>query len=116
MDGFAFYNKHYISIDGQNRVVDGWSDGPHPEKDTEGAACINDKGGYQFRLFPGGEENPALWDMDGIPLYKYEGGQVLERTPEEIGADRKAMPEPLPTEMEQMRADLDYVLVMTDLM
>ena len=83
-----FYNKHYITVDDQNRITDGWSDGAHPEKDTEGATCINDNGGYQFRLFPEGEENPDLWDMDGIPLYKYEGGQVLERTPEEIGADR----------------------------
>ena len=110
-----FYNKHYVTVDDRNRIVSGWSDGPHPEVDTTGAVCINDKGGYQFRLFPDGEENPSLWTMDGIPLYKYDGA-VQERSPEEIEADRALIPPPPPSEMEQMRADLDFVMVMTDLM
>lgn len=93
MDDFIG-NNHYINVDDRGRIVDGWSDGPHPEKDTTGAICINEEGGYQFRLHPGGEENPALWDMDGIPLYKYVGGEVLERTQEEIEADRAALPKP----------------------
>ena len=93
MDEFNSFNKHYISMDDRNRITDGWSNGPHPEKDTEGAACIDDKGGYQFRLFPDGEENPSLWTVDGIPLYKYEDGEVKNRTAEEIGADRAVLDE-----------------------
>ena len=89
-----FYNKHYIKVDSSNRVVDGWSDGPHPEKDTTDAICINDKGGYQFRI-NGGEENPSLFDWpDMIPLYKYESGEVVKRTEEEIEADRANLPKP----------------------
>lgn len=88
------YNKHYIDVDDRGRIVDGWSNGPHPRKDTAGAICINEQGGYQFRLFPGSEENPSLWDMDGIPLYKYEGGEVVPRTEEELAADRGAIPKP----------------------
>lgn len=45
-------------------------------------------------LYPDGEENPSLWDMDGIPLYKYEGGEVVPRTEEELAADRVALPKP----------------------
>lgn len=93
MDDFIG-NKHYITVDDRGRIVDGWSDGPHPEKDTTGAICINEEGGYQFRLHPGGEENPSLWDMDGIPLYKWEDGEVKPRTEEEIEADRAALPKP----------------------
>lgn len=111
-----FYNKHYITVDGQGRVVDGWSDGPHPEKDVTGAICINEKGGYQFRLHDGGEENPALWTMDGIPLYKWDGEAVQARSEEEIEADRALIPPPPPALEEQNRADIDYILVMTDLM
>lgn len=81
-------------MDDRGRIVDGWSNGPHPEKDTPGAICINEEGGYQFRLFPDGEENPSLWDMDGIPLYKYEGGEVVPRTEEELAADHGAIPKP----------------------
>lgn len=106
------YTKHYIIRDNRGRIVDGWSDGPHPEKDTTGAICINEQGGYQFRLFSGGEENPALWTMDGIPLYKYVDGEVLQRTEEEIAADRAAIPEPPPTAQEQLRADVDFLAAM----
>lgn len=107
-----FYNKHYITLDAQNRITAVWSDGPHPDRDTTGAICINDKGGYQFRLFPDGEENPPLYDMDGISLYKWDGEQVILRTEEEIAADRAAIPEPPPTAQEQLRADVDFLAAM----
>lgn len=86
-------NNHYIIIDAQNRITDGWSDGPHPEKDTAGAVCIDEQGGYQFRLTPGGEENPPLSTMDGIPLYKWDGQAMQRRTEVEISADRAALPQ-----------------------
>lgn len=106
------YNKHYILTDDSGRITDGWSDGPHPDRDTAGAICINDQGGYQFRLFPDGEENPALYDMDGIPLYKWDGSQVIRRTAEEIEADRAAIPEPPPSQAERDRADIDFLAAM----
>lgn len=85
---YIFYIKHYITTDAQGRITDGWSDGPHPGRDTSGAVCINEQGGYQFRLAPGGEENPPLFTIDGIPLYRWDGEKVLPRTAEEIEADR----------------------------
>ena len=111
---FEFYNKHYVSVDDKNRIIDGWSDGPHPEKYTENAVCINDKGGYQFRLFPGGEENPRLWTVDGIPLYKYVNETVQKRSREEVKADRALIPPPppSPSPMEQLRADVDFIAAM----
>jgi len=107
-----FYNKHYITIDSQNRITAAWSDGPRPDLDTTGAICINYKGGYQFRLFPDGEENPAIYTMDGISLYKWNGEQVVKRTEEEIAADRAAIPSPPPTAQEQLRADVDFLAAM----
>lgn len=81
-------NRHYITTDAQGRVASGWSDGPHPTRDTSGAICINEQGGYQFRLFPDGEENPLLFAEDGVPLYRWDGERVVPRTEEEIAADR----------------------------
>lgn len=109
---YGFYNKHYIMADGQSRIIDGWSDGPHRGRDTDNAVCINERGGYQFRLFPDGEENPPLLDMDGIPLYKWDDAQALPRTGEEIAADRAALPAPPPSEMERLRADVDFIAAM----
>lgn len=88
-----YYNKHYIEVDDQGRIIDLWSDGPHPEKDATNAVCINERGSYQVYLTINGErteDNPRWMDMDGIPLYKYEDGQVLPRTKEERKAEFKA--------------------------
>lgn len=93
-----FYSRHYITTDAQGRVTDGWSDGPHPSRDTTDAICINEKGGYQFCLFPDGEENPALSEEDGIPLYKWDGEWVVRRSDEELAADRAAVPAPPPSD------------------
>ncbi len=106
------YNRHYITIDAQNRIADGWSDGPHPDKEAADAICINEQGGYQFRLFPGGEENPTLYTMDGIPLYRWDGEGAVRRSEDEIAADRAARPAPPPTAQEQLRADVDFLAAM----
>lgn len=94
-----YYNHHYIVTDVRGLITDGWSDGPHPERDTSGAVCIRAEGGYQFRLRPGGRENPPLYTVDGIPLYRWDGQQAVSRTGEEIAADRRALvlPEPAPS-------------------
>lgn len=90
-----FYNKHYILLDGENRIIDGWSDGLFPDKPIDGAVCINEQGGYQFRLFPDGEENPALIDSDGVHLWNW-AGEVLPTTEEERTAERASFPQPEP--------------------
>lgn len=104
------YNKHYITVDDAGRITDGWSDGPHPKRDTTGATLLR-KGGYQFRLYPGGEENPQLYTEDGICLYKLAGSVPVPRTAEEIEADRAVLPVPetKPTNEERI-AELEEAL------
>lgn len=110
----AFYNKHYITTDAQGLIVDGWSDGPHPGRGADGAICINEQGGYQFRFFPSGEENPALYTMDGIPLYKYQNNEIIHRSNIEIETDKMSIPEPPPTVQERIEAQVTYTAMMTD--
>lgn len=120
-----FYNKHYISTSADGTIIDAWSDGPHRDKDTQNAICINDHGGYQFRLYifypwlnshMRTEENPDICTMDGIPLYKWDGSHIIPRTEEEISADRAAIPEPPPSPQEQLRADVDFLLALGGVM
>lgn len=108
------YNKHYIKTDDRGCIVEAWSDGPFPGKDAAGAICINEEGGYQFRLEPGGEENPPLFDRYGIPLYKWEEGQAVERTQDELEGDWAAIPAPGPTQAERLEAQVAYTAMMTD--
>lgn len=111
-----FYNSHYIAIRTDGAITDAWSDGPHPEKDTVDTICINEQGGYQLRLIINGElteENPPIYTMDGIPLYKWDGEQIVPRTGAEIEADRSVIPAPPPSAQEQLRADVDFIAAMT---
>lgn len=108
-----YYNKHYITVDAENRVVGGFSDAFRQPTETD--ICINEKGGYQFRI-NGGEENPCLFDFDDmIPLYKWDGEKVVARTEEEIEADRAAIvrPEPTPSDAERI-AELEAKLKAQD--
>ena len=95
-------HKHYILLDGENRIIDGWSDGLFPDKPIDGAVCINEQGGYQFRLFPDGEENPALIDSDNTHLWKW-AEEVLPTTEEERTAERNSFPQPEESEEEKLR-------------
>jgi len=89
-----FYNKHYIRVDETGRIVKGFSDAfESPEEDD---ICINEQGGYQFRLVPGGDENPSLRNEFNVLLYKWDGTGIVTRTQQEIEADRPPEPEPEP--------------------
>ncbi|MCH5203851.1 MAG: hypothetical protein J1F03_03830 [Oscillospiraceae bacterium] len=103
-------NKHYITTRSDGAIIDTWSDGPHLEKDITDAICINNQGGYQFRLYPGGEENPNIYSIDSVPLYKWDGERVVRRTDEEIETERAAIlssPERRTAEIKQQLSELD---------
>ena len=91
MEDMNFYNKHYIRIREDGCVMDGFSDAFRQPSETD--ICINEQGGYQFRLFPNGEENPMLLNENGIPLYEYNEG-VFARSKEDIAADEAELPVP----------------------
>ena len=83
-----YYNKHYITLRDDNVIIGGWSNGPFNQRTpTQKDILLTDKGSYQFRLFPNGEENPNLYNQNSISLYKWDGSQVLERTKEEIAIE-----------------------------
>ena len=100
MEDKIFYNKHYIRIREDGCIVDGFSDAFNQPDDAD--ICINEKGGYQFRLYPDGEENPSLFDWNGIPRYRWDGSAAVLRTEEELEADRAARPAPPPTTNERI--------------
>lgn len=52
--------------------------------------------GDKYHHAQGNYLDGPVYTMDGIPRYKLEEGEAVERTEEEIEADRAALPEPEP--------------------
>ena len=107
-------SRVYIVIDEQNRIVQ-----------IEGEYSLSNIRDLSSAILL--EEGPAcdrlnhaqtaylpkpLLTHDGIYQYKWDGTQAVERTEEELEADRAARPAPEPTEQEQLRADVDFLLAM----
>ena len=97
----------YIKTDDQNRVVrcEGEYTLPHDLSGwiliDEGEPC-DKRNLAQSNYFPGG-----LYTMDSIPRYRWDGTQAVERTEEELEADRTALPKPEPTTIEARVAALE---------
>jgi hypothetical protein len=87
--------KHYIRVKGDGRIIDGYSDAFRDPQ--EGDICINFEGGYQFRLYPDGDENPPLLNASGICLYEYIADKIIRRSDDEVQADTDALPIPEPS-------------------
>lgn len=106
-------SRVYITIDEENRItriegeytlpsnLDGWT------LIEEGAPCDRLNLAQSHYL-----DKPLMTD-DGIYQYKYENEEVVERTEEEIDADRKDIPV-VPTQMETLEAQVMYTAVCTD--
>ena len=101
-----FYNRHYIRTNESGLITHGYSDAFEIPKD--GDICINEQGGYQFRLWPEGEENPGLMTMDGLYLYRWDGEKVVALTEEEIEAQR---PVPTPAEQRESAYNTERLIV-----
>ena len=87
----------YIKTDEQDRIVRCEGEYTLPS-DLSGWLLIDEgepcdkRNLAQSHYFPGG-----LYTMYGIPRYRWDGTQAVERTEEELEADRAARPAPPPT-------------------
>ena len=91
--------KHYVVTDEEGRILRGFSD--DFEQPDANAICINEDGGRHFEA--NGVCNPGLINGDGVALYKFVDGQVVERTPAELEADKPIIV-PIPTIEERTEA------------
>ena len=111
-----FFVRYYIETRDDGAITAGFSDFAEPHRDTSNAILLTDRGeGTQFRLEPGGEENPwpLMFDAEtGIPLLKWNGKKIVPRTKAEIQAERDTIvnqPQ-LPT-MEERVSTIESVLI-----
>lgn len=76
---------------------------------------INSGFGDKYHHAQGNYFDKPIYTEDGIPRYKLVDGKAVERTEDEIAADRAAIPAPPPTAQEQLRADVDFLAAMANI-
>lgn len=102
--------KHYITVDAAGRITDGFSNAIRQPQ--VGDICINEQGGYQFKLFPDGEVAPSLVDFGnyrGCHYYYFENEVICKSTAAELAAEfaeiEAAKPPATPTPIEELQSE-----------
>ena len=105
-------SKVYIQTDTEGRILrcEGGYTTPH---DLTGWIEIDEGTGDKYNLCQSHYFDGGLYTMDGIPRYRWDGTQAVERTEEELEADRAARPAPPPTTDERITI-LEEQLVQAD--
>ena len=101
-------SKVYVFVDGQSRILR-CEGGYTTPADLTGWVQIDEGTGDRYNLCQSHYFEGGLYTDDGILRYKLVDGEAIERTQEEIEADRSAIPAPPPTAQEQLRADVDFL-------
>ena len=110
-------SKVYIQTDDTGRILR-CEGGYTTPADLTGWTCIDEGSGDRYNLCQVHYFDGGLYTQEGIPRYRWDGSQVVERTEEEIEADRAEIPEAPPTAEEDMDAllvDHEYRLTLLEL-
>ncbi len=107
-----YKSKVYIQTDDKNRIIR-CEGGYTTPADLTGWIYIDEGDGDKYNLCQSNYFDGGLYTYDGIPRYKWDGEQAVERTDAEIEADRAEIPEPPPT-TEQRVSELEEQLMQAD--
>lgn len=104
-------SKVYIKADERGRITrcDGGYTTP---EDLTSWTQIDEGVGDRYNLCQSHYFPSGLYTADSLPRYKLVDGKAVERTAEEIEADRAALVPPAPSALEQLRADVDFIAAM----
>lgn len=107
-------SRVYILLDGNDRVtrIEGEYSLP---SDLTGWLQIDDGDPCdRLNLAQSHYLDGGLYTQDGLLRWKYERGKCVLRTDEELEADRKLVPEPAPTQLDRVEAQVTFTAMMTD--
>ena len=99
-------SKVYIQTDTEGRIIrcDGGYTTP---ADLTGWIEIDEGDGDKYNLCQSHYFDGGLYTDDGIPRYRWDGTQAVERAEEELEADRAEISKPEPTTLEARVAALE---------
>lgn len=95
-------SKVYIQTDDAGRIFR-CEGGYTTPSDLTGWIEIDDGTGDKYNLCQSHYFDGGLYTVDGIPRYRWDGTHAVERTEEELEADRAAIPEPKPSKTVEAR-------------
>ena len=116
-------SKVYIQTDTDGRILR-CEGGYTTPADLSGWLEIDEGNGDRYNLCQSHYFDSGLYTIDDIPRYRWDGTQAVERTEEELEADRAAIPEPKPSktveacltaleaEAEQAKADREALNIL----
>lgn len=104
-------SKVYIQTDAAGRILR-CEGGYTTPADLTGWIKIDEGTGDRYNLCQS-HYFDRLYTDDGIPRYRWDGTAAVERSAEEIAADRAQIVIE-PTETEQLRADVDFLLMLQE--
>lgn len=108
-------SKVYIKIDENNCVLaceGGYT--LNNIKNINEWIFIDEGEGDKYNLCQAHYFDGGLYTEDGICRYKYENDKYALRTDEEIESDRIAIPQPEPSQLDIIEAQVVYTAMMTN--
>lgn len=105
-------SRVYILLDEDNRITRIEGEYTLPSDLTDWI-LVDEGYGDKYNLAQTHYLDKSLMTEDGIYRYKYEDGEIVERTAEEIEADKEAEPY-IASQMELLESQVYYTAMMTD--
>lgn len=105
-------DRVYVRTDSQNRIIA--IDSEWNIKDLTDWIYIDEGYGDRFKHAQGNYLSKFLYDEQGCHNYKLVDGVVVETSDEEKAEELAGFPQPEPTAEEQLRADVDYLLLLSE--
>lgn len=109
-------SKVYIKVDSQNRIIQ--CDGGYTEANVIGEGWIQIDEGYgdKYNLCQTHYFEDSLYTNDGFYRYKYINNEIVERTADELAADKTSLESIVPeaTRLDRIEAQVMYTALMTD--
>lgn len=106
-------SKVYIQTDTDGRILR-CEGGYTTPSDLTDWTYIDEGTGDKYNLCQSHYFDGGLYTIDGIPRYRWDGTQAVERSEEEIKADKAAISDSAPTQLDRIEAQTTYTAMMTD--
>lgn len=106
-------SRVYILIDTKNRILRLEGEYSLPT-DLTNWIKIDEGYGDKYNLAQSHYLEGGLYTQDGLPRYKYENNTIVLRTEAELSTDRANVPEPAPTQLDRVEAQVTYTAMITD--